>query len=110
MSGVGSEAKTSIIVSWDTDEPAIGQVLWGAGTGTEYSSSTEKDQGLTTKHVMVIRDLQATSSYHLKITSSDKTGNMAMSKDTVVVTPTSQEAAFDVILRNLEDVFGFLKL
>ena len=110
MSGVGSDAKTSIIVSWDTDEPALGQVLWGAGTGSEYSSSTEKDQGLTTKHVMVIRDLQPTSSYHLKITSSDKSGNLATSRDTVVVTPTSQQAAFDVILKNLGDVFGFLNL
>ena len=110
MSGVGSEAKTSIIVSWDTDEPALGQVVWGTGTGTEYSSSTEKDQELTTKHVMVIRDLQPTSTYHLKVTSTDKTGNTVATRDTVVVTPTSQQAAFDVILANLEDIFGFLKL
>jgi len=27
----------------------------------------------------------------------------------VIVTPTAQQAAFDIVLRNLEDIFGFLK-
>jgi chitodextrinase len=107
---VGADTKAQIIVSWDTDEPAIGQVVWGQGTGTEYPQATEKDGALTTKHVFVIRDLQPTTSYHLKIVATDKSGNKAESKDTVVVTPTAQQAAFDVILKNLEDVFGFLRL
>jgi hypothetical protein len=36
--------------------------------------------------------------------------NASESEDTVVVTPSAQEAAFDVIIKNLEDIFGFLKL
>ena len=59
---------------------------------------------------MMMRDLQPTSSYHMKIISNDRTGNTAESRDTVVVTPTAQQAAFDIIIRNLEDVFGFLSL
>ncbi|MFA5136619.1 MAG: LamG-like jellyroll fold domain-containing protein [Patescibacteria group bacterium] len=110
ITGVGADAKAQIIVSWETDEPAIGQVMWGAGTGSEYPNATEKDSAFTTRHVVVIRDLQPTQSYHLKIISADKSKNTAESKDTVVVTPTAQQAAFDIILKNLEDVFGFLKL
>lgn len=108
--GVGADTKAQIIVSWDTDEPAIGQIVWGQGTGSEYPQATEKDGALTTKHVFVIRDLQPTTSYHLKIVATDKSGNKADSKDTVVVTPTAEQAAFDIIIKNLEDVFGFLKL
>ena len=110
MNGVGADAKAQIIISWETDEPANSQVLWGAGTGSEYPQASEKETALTTKHVVVLRDLLPTSSYHLKIMSADKTGNMVESKDTVVVTPSSQQAAFDIIIKNLEDVFGFLKL
>jgi hypothetical protein len=110
VTGIGADAKAQIIVSWDTDEPAFGQVLWGAGTGSEYPQATERDQSLAGKHVMVIRDLNPTSSYHLKIVSTDKAGNRIESNDTVVVTPSAQAAAFDVIIKNLEDVFGFLKL
>jgi len=109
LSGVGSEAKGQIIVSWETDEPSLGQILWDQGTGSEYAQSTEREESLRLRHVIVIRDLAPTTSYHLKIVSQDKSGNTTESKDTVVVTPASQQAAFDVIIKNLEDVFGFLK-
>jgi hypothetical protein len=110
ITGVGLEAKAGIIVSWETDEPASSQVKWGQGTGSEYANSTELDINQTLQHMMVIRDLEPTSSYHIQIESADTNGNLAQSPDTVVVTPAAQEAAFDIILRNLEDVFGFLRL
>ncbi|NMB56625.1 hypothetical protein GYA19_01655 [Candidatus Beckwithbacteria bacterium] len=59
---------------------------------------------------MVIRDLESTTTYHLQILSEDSSGNKIISDDTIVVTPTAQQAAFDIILNNLEDIFGFLKL
>jgi hypothetical protein len=102
VSGVGSEAKAQIIVSWDTDEPSTGQVLFGPGVGSEYPQATETSKDYTNKHILVIRDLDPTSTYHLQLETK--------SQDTVVVTPTSQQAALDIILQNLSDVFGFLKL
>jgi hypothetical protein len=110
ISGLGEEAKAQMIVSWDTDEPATSQVLYGQGVGSEYPQATEETADLTTKHVMVIRDLTPTTSYHLQIKSKDSNGNLSLSEDTVVVTPESQQAALDIILQNLSDVFGFLKL
>ncbi|HNS94886.1 MAG TPA: DNRLRE domain-containing protein [Candidatus Woesebacteria bacterium] len=110
VSGTGAQASAQIIVSWETDEPAFAQVAWGEGNGTEYPRETERSEAPATKHVVVLRDLRPTSSYHLKIIVEDKTGNVAESEDTVVVTPSAQQAAFDIIIRNLEDVFGFLNL
>lgn len=109
ISGSGAEAKASIIVSWETDEPAFGQVRWGIGSGTEYANSTEKSSEPTTKHVMVLRDLATTQAYHLQVEVTDTANNVTTSDDMVIVTPTAQQAAFDIVLKNLEEVFGFLK-
>ncbi|MBD3250027.1 MAG: hypothetical protein GF381_00415, partial [Candidatus Pacebacteria bacterium] len=108
IKGAGTEAKSQIIISFETDEPAHSQVLWGQGSGTEYPQATEKSTEPTTKHVIVLRDLEPTTTYHLKITAQDPSGNKSETQDSIVVTPTAQQAAFDIVLKNLEDVFGFL--
>ncbi len=109
ISGTGSEAKASIIISWETDEPAYGQIHWGLGSGASFSNSTEKTAEGTMKHVMVLRDLAPTQSYHLKVEATDLAGNITTTDDMVVVTPTAQQAAFDIVLKNLEEIFGFLR-
>ena len=110
LSGSGSSSTAQVVVSWDTDEPATTQVIYGPGTGTEYPLSTPEETGLTKQHVVVIRDLQPTNSYHLQIVSNDESKNKAESADLIVVTPAVAESALDVVLKNLEDVFGFLNL
>jgi len=108
-SGSGLAATAQILVSWETDEPATGQVVYGQGTGKEYPLSTPEDTELKKRHTIVIRDLDLTATYHLQIVSKDEAGNETKSEDLVVVTPASQESALDVVLKNLEDLFGFLK-
>ena len=108
--GSGKAASTQIIVSWDTDEPATTQVLYGQGVGSEYPLSTQEENGLTSRHTVVIRDVQPTTSYHLQIVSKDETANVAKTGDLIAVTPAVTASALDVVLTNLEDVFGFLKL
>ncbi|OGJ40058.1 MAG: hypothetical protein A2378_01120 [Candidatus Pacebacteria bacterium RIFOXYB1_FULL_44_10] len=110
VSGTGIETKVQAIISFETDEPAQTKILWGQGTGSEYPNSTETQLGFGTKHVIVLRDLDPTTSYHLKIIAQDESRNVSESVDTVVVTPTAQQAALDIILKNLDEVFGFLKL
>jgi len=110
VSGSGSNASCSIIVSWETDEPATTQVVYGPGTGSEYNLSTPEEKGLIRRHVVVIRDLQTNTSYHLKVKSADESENLVQSQDLIAVTPATQESALDVVLSNLEDVFGFLKI
>lgn len=108
--GEGVESKAEIVLSFTTDEPAFSQVLWGAGTGSEYPQATQTSSEATTDHMIVLRDLDPTSTYHLKIKTTDQTGNTSETEDTVVVTPTAQAAAFELILKNLEGIFGFLGL
>lgn len=110
LSGSGANSTAAIVVSWETDEAATTQVVYGAGAGTNYDLSTAKEEGLTKRHLVVIRDLQVNSSYHLKIVSTDETGNEVKGEDLIVVTPGVQESALDVLLFNLEEVFGFLKI
>jgi len=110
INGSGNSSTAQILVSWETDEPATTQVIYGQGTGSEYPLSTPEDTGLTKRHVVVIRDMEATTSYHLQIVSKDETNNQATSSDLIAVTPAVAESALDVVLKNLEDVFGFLKL
>ncbi|MCA9372937.1 fibronectin type III domain-containing protein, partial [Candidatus Woesebacteria bacterium] len=106
--GEGVESKAEIVISFSTDEPAVSQVVWGSGTGSEYPEATQTSKDLTTEHIIVLRDLKPTSSYHLKIKTTDESGNQSETEDTIVVTPTAQQAAFELIIKNLEGVFGFL--
>lgn len=106
--GEGVESKAEIVISFTTDEPALSQIVWGPGTGSEYPEATQTSKDLTTEHIIILRDLKPTSSYHLKIKTTDESGNQSETEDTIVVTPTAQQAAFELIIKNLEGVFGFL--
>ena len=108
--GEGVESKAEIVLSFTTDEPAVTQVIWGAGTGSEYPQATQKSSEASTDHMIVLRDLDPTATYHLKIKATDESENTSETDDTVVVTPTAQAAAFELILKNLEGIFGFLGL
>ena len=110
LNGAGQAASAQLIISWETDEPATTQVLYGQGVGTEYQQSTEEEQGLTKQHTVVIHNLASSTSYHVLILSKDKAGNIVRSGDLIAVTPAISDSALDVVLQNLQDVFGFLKI
>jgi len=108
LSGSGIDSKAQILVSWETDEEATSQVIYGHGTGTEYQMSTSEDKSKKTRHIVVIRDLEPNSSYHLKAVSSDSMNNTIYSQDIIAVTPSTSESALDIVLIQLEEIFGFL--
>lgn len=110
MTGSGAAATSQVVITWQTDEPATTQVIYGPGVGTDYPHSTPEERGLTKQHTVVIRDMQNSTSYHLQIVTKDEAGNMAKSSDLIVVTPATTESALDVVLKNLESVFGFLQM
>lgn len=97
-----------LVVSWDTDEGATSQVEFGEGTGTTYSQKSQEDNGLTFNHVVVISGLTPSKVYHLKAVARDKAGNGGASVDTVVITPKSTDSAMNLVITNLQQVFGFL--
>ena len=98
-----------LVVSWDTDEGATSQIEFGEGTGTTYAQKSQEDSNLTFNHVVVLTGLTPSKVYHLRAISKDKIGNDGQSVDTVVITPKSSDSALNLVITNLQQVFGFLK-
>lgn len=102
------ESTAQLIVSWNTDEPATSQVEFGEGTGTTYAQKTQEDSNLTYNHLVIISGLTPSKVYHLRAISKDTAGNIANSIDTVTITPKTTENALNLVITNLQEVFGFL--
>jgi len=101
-------ATAQLIVSWDTDEPGTSQVEFAEGTGTSYSQKSEEDSSLVSNHIVVISGLTPSKVYHLKALSNDKAGNLGESIDSVTITPKATDNALNLVISNLQSVFGFL--
>lgn len=100
---------SQLTVSWNTDEPATSQVEFGEGVGTSYTQRTQEDGNLTNNHLVIISGLTPSKVYHLRIVSKDQVGNLANSPDTVSITPKAVDSAFELVVGNLMEVFGFLR-
>jgi hypothetical protein len=108
-SGADGESTAQLVVSWDTDEPATSQIEFGEGTGETYAQKTQEDTNLTTNHLVIISNLTPSRVYHMRALSKDKAGNRGESVDTVTIAPKATQSAFDLVIGNLSDIFGFLK-
>ena len=104
----GQEQQAQLVVSWNTDEPSTSQVEFGEGTGTTYAQKTQEDANATTNHLVVISGLTPSKVYHLRALSKDKAGNPGISIDMVSITPKAIDNAFNLVIQNLQEVFGFL--
>ncbi|MCA9397680.1 hypothetical protein KC573_02525, partial [candidate division WWE3 bacterium] len=102
------ENSAQITVSWDTDEPTTAQVEFGEGTGTTYAQRTQEDGNPTFNHLVVISGLSPSKVYHLRAVSKDVAGNVGNSIDTVTITPKATDNALDLVIANLQQIFGFL--
>ncbi len=109
ISGFGAEAKSQIIVSWNTDEPATSQVEYAKGvSGDAYGMSTKEDDSLTTSHVVVVSDLDPSSSYYFRVVSKDASKNEAKSDENSALTEQAQSSIFDLVLRSFETTLGWM--
>lgn len=108
VQGVGEEATSQLVVSWDTDELSSSQVLYGEGSSGSLSNKTQKDDTLTFNHLVVVPNLQVSKVYHLKVVTADKANNESQSIDQVVITPKATRSALNLVISNLSQAFGFL--
>lgn len=108
VSASSSEGVASLVVNWTTDEPSTSQVEYGEGTGTTYSQKSQEDSNLAQNHVIIITGLTPSKVYHLRALSKDKASNLSQSVDTVNITPKATENALNLVISNLQQVFGFL--
>jgi len=105
-----SDAKASIIVSWQTNKPATTLVEYGEGViGGTYDKNSVEDTSLSTSHTVIIKELTPSSSYHYRLVSADKRANRTISQDYTFVTPSKEKSILQLILKSLEETFAWTK-
>ena len=92
ISNVKSVAgSNSAVITWNTDEPATSQVMYGLTTGYGSESPSTPDPALVKDHMVSIIDLEPEKLYHFKVQSLDASGNTATSGDFTLNTGTTDE-------------------
>jgi len=108
----GKDSKVQTIISWFTNEPTNGRIYFSKGIVSEIDLNTAEktalDENFTKKHVAVITKFNPGAVYSFKVESSDSGGNAALSKVYTILAPRQKETVFQVIMKNLEDVFGWI--
>jgi len=107
----GEKDKVQTIITWMTNKPTSSQVEYNEGLtrGGEFKYKMPKVEDLVTKHVVVLPDLQPSTVYEYRVKSVDRAGREVTSEPRVLLTPQRRVSAFDLIIRNLEDTFGWTK-
>ncbi|HEU5180393.1 MAG TPA: fibronectin type III domain-containing protein [Candidatus Polarisedimenticolia bacterium] len=80
----GSLTTTGATITWTTNEPADSQVEFG--TSVSYGSSTTLNPSLLLSHSVVLTGLNSATTYHYRVISVDRGGNITRSADFTFVT------------------------
>ena len=75
----GNLTSSGATVTWTTNEASTTQVQYG--TTTNYGSSTSLNSSLVTSHSAALSGLNAGTTYHFRVVSTDASGNQAVSSD-----------------------------
>lgn len=112
----GRNDRIQTVVGWMTDEPANSVVYYEEGAG---SIATSSERQLANKidsldsyvgnHIIIIPNLKPGSIYRIKVSSSDESGNIRTFGPRTIITPRQTESVLDVIFKNFEDTFKFLR-
>jgi hypothetical protein len=106
----GSDNKIQTIASWQTDEPSVCQLFYHQGLVTvNEPESLPMGEDYSTKHVQVITNFIPATVYKFWIVCADEAENEAKSDDFTMLTPTQEESIIDIILKNFESSFGWVK-
>lgn len=107
-SGYGVDAKTQVVVYWESDEPGTSQVEYGIGLSGDYTSKSMEDASLGTSHVVVISDLKPSTSYHFRAVSRDGSRNEGFTDDTAILTEQARSSIIDVVFQTLQNALGWM--
>ncbi|MBI4691866.1 MAG: fibronectin type III domain-containing protein, partial [Candidatus Terrybacteria bacterium] len=107
----GRTDKLQSVISWKTDEPANSLVYFeeGVGISEELANTAGYENEYTTDHIVILTNLKPATVYRIRVASADESDNLTKSPIRTILTPRSPESVFDVIIRNFQDTFGFLK-
>lgn len=97
------------IISWKTDKPSTSKVYYGEGVSKELKQSISAETGLVRDHIIITTVLHPGSFYKISVESNDSGGNITRSSPYTILTPKSKDSVIDIIFKNFEQTFGFLK-
>lgn len=104
--------KTQTVISWLTNEPTSAQIFYQEGVhgaGNALSESTEVNNNFTKEHVFVITKFKPGTVYSFQVKAIDSNGNEVLSKINTFMTAKNKESIIQVIIKILEDTFGWVK-
>ncbi len=109
----GRNDRTQTIVSWKTNEPSTSTVMFEEGaTGDKdkpLANKVEITNSLVLDHAVVLTVLKPGGLYRIQIASTDSAGNTTTLPVKTIVVPRQSESILDVIFKNFEDTFKFLR-
>ena len=106
----GNENKIQTIISWATDEPSKCQLFYHQGlVVVSDPSKLQPEEDFTVKHVQVVTNFLPSTVYKFWVVCNDEAENIAKSEDFIMLTPTREESIIDIILKNFESSFGWVK-
>ncbi len=104
--------KIQTIISWLTNEPSTSRIYYQEGVhrgNKELINKTPLNTDYTKEHIMVITKFKPGTVYSFRVESIDSGGNVSLSKVHTLMTPKKRESIFQMILRILEETFGWLR-
>jgi hypothetical protein len=106
----GADTKVQTIVSWETDELSKCQFFYHQGlAATDEVQELDIENDFKQDHVQVTTNLLPSTVYKFWIKCWDDVENEAKSRDFSMLTPTREESIIDIILKNFESTFGWVK-
>lgn len=107
----GKSEYAQAIITWRTNEPSSSQVMYEEGItqSPNLKNSSPETAEYLLNHVVVLNKLRAATVYRFRVVSADPAGNKAISRDFTLLTPQKKETVLEIIIKNFEETFGFLK-
>ncbi|KKP86849.1 MAG: hypothetical protein UR87_C0010G0011 [candidate division CPR3 bacterium GW2011_GWE2_35_7] len=102
--GVASNARSQIIVSWKTDEPSTSQIRYSIGSKEDLVNESPLDTETTTSHVVVLSNLPIEKIYKIQPLSTDLTGNISYGERTVAIASEPEYSMLDIIIDLFEKI------
>lgn len=107
----GKVEQVQTIISWKTNKPSTSKVLFDEGVrpNGELRLSIPEDSALRREHLIISSAFTPGKVYSYRVQSVDTGGNEGKSQNYTLLTPQPRESVVDLIVNNLEEMFGFLK-
>jgi len=107
----GRTDRVQMVISWKTDEPATSIVEYeeGSAKGETLANKVATTDTFVQSHAIIITTFKPGSLYQIRVTSIDDAGNKSASPIRTIITPRQAESIIDVVVKNFEDTFQFLR-